>query len=236
MIKEITKEGLPEVLRTSYDNWEQIFKDKMKNTILNSLAWQGEDKNLRAFNSKEDFIEWYCYHPSEAESYRDDGFYPRELTFLSDYVKPNFIIELGTSLGMGTFMLSMLNPDAVLYTVDNKDMQYLPGYIKVSTGYISRLNNVYCQYINGESYKTKIPEKFHLCFIDADHSGETVWKDTLWAWANKSNKYAIIWHDYRVDNSEFDGLIESIKKFSTITDIYKLKDSSTVWTVGGIDG
>ena len=232
MIKEIIRDELPKVLRASYDNWEQIFKNRMENIILNSLAWQGEDKNLKAFNNNKEFIEWYCYHPKKPEPYRDDGFYSRELTFLSDYIQPNIIVELGTSLGIGTFMLSILNPYATIYTVDNKDIQYLPGDIKVPTGYISRLNNVYCNYINGDSYKTKIPREFHLCFIDADHSGENVWKDTLWAWDNKNSRYAIIWHDYRIENPECRGLVEAVNKFSTITDIYKLEDSSTAWTIG----
>jgi len=231
MIEEFDIDQLPASIHYFFNNWKYWFKYRMSKLVLKSLNWEGEDKNLKAFNSVEEFINWFCYHPETPEPYRDYGFYVRELTSLSHFINPSVIIELGTSYGIGMVMLSNLNPKANLYTVDIKEKIKFFGNKIVPIGYLSKLNNIKCEYIRGKSYEFVPPENFDLCFIDGDHTEEGVWKDSLWAWENKNKDYVIIWHDYHLNHPDFIGLINSIKRFSKYIgkDVYKLKDSSTVW-------
>ena len=200
---------------------------------MNPLGWTGEDKNMKAFNSKEEYIEWFCFHPSVPEPYRDDGFYVRELTMLSEYIHPSVVVELGTSVGMGTILLSNLNPEAKLYSVDIADTTFIPGNKIVPIGYLSKMNGIDCEYVHGKSYEFEPEEEVDFCFIDGDHLEEGVWKDSLWSWKHKSDDFVIVWHDFRIGHPEFQGLIRSITRFSAYVgkDVYKLKDSSTVWMI-----
>lgn len=235
MIIEITEQELPEIFKYSFSNWQNIFKIRttFSNKPFYGIDWIGEDKNLGAFNSLEKYIEWFSYFPKESEPYRDNGFYSREFTFLLSVIKPEVIVELGTDKGMGTFMISKLCPDyKKFYSVDNRHKVSIPGDIWVESGYIAKKNLLNVEYIVGSSWETKINKRFNFCFIDANHNEEEVYKDSVWAWNNRDkNKWLIVWHDYRVGNPEFEGLIRSVNRFSDEVgiNVYKLKDSSVVW-------
>lgn len=232
MIKRIRKEELPFELVPFFNNWKNYFTNMMVGVNLNPLAWEGEDKNLRAFNSKEEFLDWFCHHPEKPEPYRDYGFYTREFSFLSEFLAPKVIVELGTSLGIGTFMLSNLNPAARIYSVDCNPLQWLPGNTLCTVGKIALHNEVVSTQLFGNSFEAVIPDKFNMCFIDADHSGDSVYKDSLWAWENKDpDNYVIMWHDFNDTHLDFVGLINAVTRFSNEVEItvYKLLDSTTAW-------
>jgi len=231
MVKELSEEYFSGFLGDCIHDWREYFYLKLSGFDLVSLGFKGEDKNLQALNDIESFRAWYGSKPEVPEPYRDDGFYVQELTFISEFIKPKNIVEFGTSLGIGLVLLYMLNRGSSIVSVDDKDFRYMPGNLQVPTGYIASLNNIKYESIRGKSWETKLGENFDLCFIDADHSGDSVWKDSLWAWENKSDRYSIIWHDYRIGNKEFEGLISSIDRFSEYInrDLYRLKGSSTVW-------
>ncbi len=223
MIKKIDKKDLPEEMVPFFQNWMQTFRDKFNREFV-PITWTGEDKNFQALTDKGKFIEWFCFHPTVPEPHRDFGFPTRELTYLSSFMKPKVVVELGTNIGVGSFILSRLNPEAVLYTVDTKDKQVF-GW---ETGYFSKKNNVPCNYVRGISWETKIPEKVNLCFIDADHSAEGTFNDSKWAWDNKADDFMIIWHDVHHFTP---GVIEGINKFCDVygVDVFSLNDSSMAW-------
>lgn len=216
MIRKISKEQLPEEMKPFFEVWKELFLKWMGKFNFVPFLFDGEDKNLKALGDKSDFLEWYCFHPEFPEPYRDYGFYVRELTYLSKFMDPKVIVELGTNRGIGTYILQGLNPYSKLYTVD----------IKSDSGHFSKSNDVPCTYITGLSWETRLPEKFNFCFIDADHSEEAVLKDSEWAWNNKANDFMIVWHD--VNNSE---VIKGINRFCEIhnIDVLSLGDSHTAW-------
>jgi hypothetical protein len=195
--------------------------------------WDGEDRNIRAFTSKAELVEWYVQEPGvDGEPYRDRGFYTRELAHVSRIVKPRTIVEFGTSLGIGTCLLRWLNPLARLITVDSSIYCYMPGDIQVYTGRLSAAQDIDCTYITGNSWDYECKD-VDLCFIDADHSYEAVVKDSVRSWENRSHnhKWAIVWHDY---NQRHPGVMQAVAEFCEWAQLTLQSriDSDTVWVMG----
>lgn len=233
MKEEITSDQLLPDRKKAYDNWLNYFTSCVQETpFVPFTDFEGEDKNILSWRSKENYIEWWAQPPGIInQPYRDDCFYTRELTWLSEWCKPEIVIEIGTDKGMGTFLLDRLNPQAEIYTVDIADHAYMPGDQQVEIGFFSKLNQCQVYYV-----KEKPDICPNLIFVDGDHSETAVWEDSLWAWehVNKLKRWAIVWHDARQDSEEFMGLLRSINKFSDHIgkSIYKFADSSTVWLTG----
>jgi hypothetical protein len=229
MLYTINKEELPKDLLPYFFTWEVLFLSKMQGLKINSINWAGEDKNLKAFNSPEEYIRWFGEHPSEPVPYKNFGFYARELTALSHFIQPKVIVELGTNYGAGTFMLEKLNPQSKIYTVDCSDFHPAPENNTFPNGMLAIKNNSTAKFIKGVSWETVLPEKFNMCFIDADHSEEAVTKDSIWAWENRAEENIIIWHDVF---EECPGTVRAVIRFSKSAgaDIFKLKDSHCAWT------
>lgn len=231
MIKEITLDQLSVDMKHAYDNWYDYFISCIeKSSFIPFTDYKGEDKNILSFQSPEKYINWWRQPPGN-EPYRDDGFYTRELTWLSEWCNPSIVVEIGTDKGMGTFLLDRLNPHAEIYTVDIADHAYMPSDRQVEIGYFSKLNECQVYYM-----KEKPEVRANLIFIDGDHSEASVWEDSLWAWKHidKTKRWGIVWHDARQGNEEFLGLIKSIHRFSDHIrrKVYKFADSSTVWITG----
>lgn len=227
MIKDITPDYLLFDIKKIYDAWIILFTSKILSMpFICYQDYQGEDKNLLSWRSKEDYIKWWG-QPPEDESYRDDGFYTRELTWLSKWCNPSVVVEIGTGHGMGSFLLDRLNSLAEIYTVDIAEYADLPNK-KVEIGFFAKRNKCQIYYL-----KEKPDIKANFVFIDGDHSERAVWEDSLWAWdhVDKTKRWVIIWHDARQNNEEFRGLLKALNRFSAHIrkKIYKFPDSSTVW-------
>lgn len=195
--------------------------------------WDGEDMNIRAFQSKDTLVEWYCQPPGEdGQPYRDRGFYCRELAHLSRMALPLLIVEFGTSLGIGTCLLKWMNPHARVVTVDNRTETYMPGDMKVPIGCLARFQKIRCEYVTADS-KTYERNGVDLCFIDADHSYDAVVADSHRAWMNKSilSNWAIAWHDH---NNRHPGVMKAVAEFCAEKDVElrSRHDSDTVWIEG----
>lgn len=98
------------------------------------------------------------------------GKYGDLLYKLSKFYQPQKILELGTSIGVGTFHLSKGNPKAELISVEG-----CPETAKVAIGNIQKmgLKNVEIIQSTFEKYLSAIPEGtcFDLVFIDGHHDG-----------------------------------------------------------------
>lgn len=233
MIVKITKKSqLPAKVSPHFLRWKDFFKKRMKGLILAPFDWPYEDKNVGAFTSAERYIEWVGDHPKEPEPYKDYGFYTRELTYLSSFIKPEVVVELGTYMGAGTFLLSKLNPLADIVTVDvTQAVQGPSGYV-CSTGSLASKNLVKYKQVFGNSWDTVLDKPFNLCFIDAEHTAEAVMRDSMWAWKNKdSSNYCIVWHDLRVHDLGLAEYINAIMEFSDRvgTTVYHMSDSYCAW-------
>lgn len=186
-----------------------------------------EDRNLLAFTSRDAFRNWYGQPPGAVgEPYRDEGFYTRELARASQR-KPKKIVEIGTSLGIGTLLLTILNPDAQIVTIDNRATIPAGDGAEYPAGYLASINGSQHVQIIGDS-KDQTFSDVGLCFIDGDHSYEGVLEDSENAWSWKTDKWAIVWHDYNVRHP---GVLLAVDKFCSEHELslHAPSDSSTVW-------
>lgn len=214
----------------------EYLRTRLMEAELVPYQWDGEDKNLGAFRSKKELVRWYCQGPgTEGQPYRDRAFYARELAHVSRVVRPNTIVELGTSLGIGTCLLRWLNPDAGrLVTVDVNDTTFLPGNQRVEMGRLARYQNIKCEYYRMKSWEYAQPG-VDLCFVDADHDYAPVLADSHQAFKNRSwwRAWAIVWHDH---NERHPGVQQAVAEFCAEgkLELQSRPDSDTVWVWGGV--
>ncbi|HET8804382.1 MAG TPA: class I SAM-dependent methyltransferase [Aequorivita sp.] len=89
---------------------------------------------------------------------------------LASYFKSENILELGTSLGLGTVALSLSNEFASIKTVEG-----CPNTLRKAQDYFEKFNlhNIEIhQKIFSEFLEGNTSEKYDLIFIDGDHNGE----------------------------------------------------------------
>lgn len=89
---------------------------------------------------------------------------------LASYFKSENILELGTSLGLGTIALSLSNEFSVIHTVEG-----CPNTLRKAQDYFERFNlhNIEIhQKIFSEFLAQNTSQKYDLIFIDGDHNGE----------------------------------------------------------------
>lgn len=211
----------------------EYLRDCLLRATIVSYPWEGEDRNIGAFRSKEELIAWYCQPPGlDGEPYRDRAFYTRELAFLSRAVKPRTIVEFGTCQGIGTCLLHWLNPDARLITVDISDHTFMPGNQKVPTAHLAHWNGIPFEFVRGNSNGFR-QSGIDLCFIDGDHTYDGVMGDSTAAWINhsKDHPWAIVWHDH---NDKHPGVMHAVRDFCVKRELaLRIRpDSDTVWIVG----
>lgn len=205
-------------------------RDCISRATFVPFPWIGEDKNLAAFRSREQLIEWYCQPPAtDGTPYRDRGFYTRELAMLSRIIQPRNVVEFGTSLGIGTCLLRWLNPNATITTVDIVSETFLPGDVRVPIGHLAKHEDIDCNYVQGKSWEYAM-RWVDLCFIDADHSYESVVLDSQRAWDNRpiDHCWAIAWHDH---NNRHPGVMKAVSEFcqAKCVQLQSRLDSDTVW-------
>jgi hypothetical protein len=134
-------------------------------------------------------------------------------TTLSMLFKPKVIVEMGVNLGWTSLLLCRLNPDAVVYGIDNRsESEYKP----LPVGFIPFAHNIRNFVLkNCNSWDFELPGQVDLCFIDADHFLPAVEKDTWRAWDNRNveGDWCIAWDDYHVNNQDvFNTVNEFVNK------------------------
>lgn len=214
----------------------EYLRDHLNAAKLVPFPWEGEDRNLAAFRSKNELVSWYSQPPGvENQPYRDRGFYCRELATLSRLVQPRTVVEFGTSLGIGTCLLYWLNPKARLITVDVNTETFLPGDVRVPMGHLAKYQQIPCEYITMESWLWSNLD-VDLCFIDADHSYNSVFMDSDRALRNlpTDHRWAIAWHDY---NKMHIGVVDAVTEFCALNHmlLQSRPDSDTIWVEGGFN-
>ena len=90
---------------------------------------------------------------------------------LAKYFKSETVLELGTSLGLGTVALSLSNEFSAIHTVEG-----CPNTLQKAQAYFEKFNlhNIQIhQKIFNEFLAENTSEKYYLIFIDGDHNGES---------------------------------------------------------------
>lgn len=90
----------------------------------------------------------------------------RLLFRLARYFKPKSVIELGTSLGMGTYALALANDKAVVSTVEGCHQT-----LKVANEFhkMAGLSNIHHSHTTFELFLAEHKGSFDLAFLDGDH-------------------------------------------------------------------
>jgi len=127
----------------------------------------------------------------------------RLLFRLAKYFKSETVLELGTSLGLGTVALSLSNEFSAIQTVEG-----CPNTLQKAQEYFEKFNlhNILIHQKLFSEFLQNSHEKFDLIFIDGDHNGE------------RTLEY-------------FHSLLKNVHNNSVIVfdDIYWSKDMTTAW-------
>ncbi|MBG42357.1 MAG: methyltransferase [Aequorivita sp.] len=127
----------------------------------------------------------------------------RLLFRLAKYFKSETVLELGTSLGLGTVALSLSNEFSAIQTVEG-----CPNTLQKAQEYFEKFNlhNIQIHQKLFSEFLQNSHEKFDLIFIDGDHNGE------------RTLEY-------------FHSLLKNVHNNSVIVfdDIYWSKDMTTAW-------
>lgn len=148
---------------------------------------------------------------------------------LSLLFRPKVIVEMGVKIGWTSLLLSRLNPQAEVHGVDIAE--YLDYKTETLTGLAlvkHKVPNFQLHIMNSWDFDMK--GKVDLCFIDADHEEEPVWKDSWRAWENRNRDgdWCIAWDDYHPTNQ---GVVKSVDKF--VAEVgYKLQKAWSWYWIG----
>lgn len=161
-------------------DWQKFFIEQLdKVPFIPSQVSSDASLEIKAHLSKEAYLNYYCYSGAASS-----------FALLSMLYKPKKIVEAGTGWGIRTALLARLNPEAMIYSIElAKDMGgYPPGLVA------RHLSNV--TLIEGDSREYEL-SNVELCFIDADHSTESVIADSRRAFTNRNvDNWCIVWDDY----------------------------------------
>lgn len=150
--------------------------------------------------------------------------YAGVLSRLCSYYKPMKILELGTSLGIGTLHLHWGNPKAIIDTVDaSKEVQEIAKEI------ISKSNNGkqkinFHNLIFKEFLKNNLDTKYDFIFLDGHHDGTATLNYVETLESKMTNESILIIDDIRWSNDMFQAwntLVQS-EKFHVSIDLFRM--------------
>uniref|UniRef100_A0A6M3J6J7 Putative cephalosporin hydroxylase n=1 Tax=viral metagenome TaxID=1070528 RepID=A0A6M3J6J7_9ZZZZ len=145
-----------------------------------------------------EYFRFATYQALERDTVNNYG--PIASASLSLLYRPKVVVEFGVKAGFTSLLLCRFNPEAEVHGVD------LVGQIDhtdLPTGFVVLLHNLkYSLHIGRNSWEFKMPGEVDLCFIDANHEEEFVYKDSITAWENRNIKgdWCIAWDDYHPSN------------------------------------
>jgi len=117
----------------------------------------------------------------------------RLLFRLVQYLQPNTILELGTSVGMATTAMALGNPSASIKTVEG-----CPSTLQKATDYFVKhnLSTIKTYQQSFESFFEEHPsEIFDLVFIDGNHNKENTLKYFNWLLNHINNDSVLVFDD-----------------------------------------
>jgi hypothetical protein len=127
---------------------------------------------------------------------------------LSLAYKPRTIVEMGVYSGSTSFLLCRANPHAQVHGVDlsHKAGRFPTGYTALTHG----VDN-YTLHLGTKAQDFALPN-VDMCFIDADHTGDAPYLDSLRAWENKpaDGDWCIAWDDYHESNQD---VVRAVNQF-----------------------
>ena len=127
---------------------------------------------------------------------------PKQSATLSLIYKPKVIVEMGVHGGFTTLLFCRLNPLARVYAVDIHSRMPDANLPICFAALMNKVHNLTLSIM--PSWEFDMKGKVDLCFIDADHTGDAPYKDSLRAWENRNadGDWCIAWDDYHPNNPD----------------------------------
>jgi len=117
----------------------------------------------------------------------------RLLFRLTHYLKPNTILELGTSLGLGTVALALANPKNLVTTIEGCPETAKQAEVAFKT---FNIKNIKLQQLTFEDYFTENKRiEQHFVYIDGNHNKQNTLKYFNILLKNVSNDTILIFDD-----------------------------------------
>lgn len=94
----------------------------------------------------------------------------RRMVGLCLHLNPKNILELGTSLGLGTAALCLANPEALIVSVEG-----CPNTLKIAEGHLAPLAhpNLVLKHASFDQFIDTDNHTYDLIYLDGDHSGSS---------------------------------------------------------------
>lgn len=141
---------------------------------------------------------------------------------LSKYYKPSSILELGTSLGIGTAHFSLGNPKGIITTIEGcKETHRVANenFQQLGITNITSICSTFQTYID-----TKPTQKFDLIFIDGHHDGKALLNYCEALKPNIHDTTMIIIDDIRWSDSMLEawGILKNSEEFNVSIDLFRM--------------
>ena len=167
-------------------SWREFFMERVGSVPFVPVASIGEKEvTWEAHTSLEKYIEFYSKNGA--------GYF---WVIMSMMYNPKVVVEFGTACGFTTNVICKMNPQAIVHSIDNSKIAATESR---PTGIIVESNeNVNLIIGNSQEFQC---ENVELCFIDANHSKDSVLADSYRAWTNRNDgDWCIVWDDYALSS------------------------------------
>jgi predicted O-methyltransferase YrrM len=126
---------------------------------------------------------------------------------LSNYFKPKYILELGTSIGVGTLHLHLGHPESKIVSIEGCPQTHDLSRQNLQRENIKLINKTFYDHIKSLNH-----ELFDLIFIDGHHDGEALKYYLQLLKKHTHNDTIIVLDDIRWSDSMLDAWKELIKE------------------------
>ena len=126
---------------------------------------------------------------------------------LSNYFKPKYILELGTSIGVGTLHLHLGHPESIIHSIEGCPETHELSTRNLQGENINLINKTFYDHIKSLNH-----ELYDLIFIDGHHDGEALKYYLNLLKKHMHNDTIIVLDDIRWSNSMLDAWKELIKE------------------------
>lgn len=148
-----------------------------------------------------------------------NGKYGGLLYRISNHYKPKRVLELGTSVGLGTWMLSKGNPQAEIVTVEG-----CPKTFQFAKGQLGDLPNTTCINSSFTDFLASNHSSYDLIYIDGDHRGERVLEMLDLLEPTLHDETIVIIDDIRWSKDMFDywQQFKEMKRYHLTMDLFRM--------------
>lgn len=149
------------------------------------------------------------------------GHYGNILYQLSNYFKPKHILELGTSLGIGTLHFHLGNPKSKITTIEAcpETLNFTKDFLKDKVSNVNFIESTFSDFLNQISV-----EKYDLIFVDGHHNGKATIDYMQRLEKHSHNETIFILDDIRWSDGMFEAwnTLRKSDKYNVSIDLFRM--------------